>query len=190
MSPKSNELKQALERTQAALAQTLDEACEKDVAEESTGELIRLEELLNEAATSAKEAISLRRRLGAERARGVPLAREDADATRRADDQPSEEGEKIREFRDARGTLWRVWEVPPEQLDRSRPGAYAGEFESGWLCFEDADGSERRRLPSYPSDWSSLTNADLESLNAQAKPVTRKRRGQGNSSDERDPGTP
>ena len=176
MSPEPTELKQALERTQESLEQTLAEACDPDVSTEDTGELIRLEELLNDAATAAKEAISLRRRLGAERAKdGTADDRPAAIAAERHADQPVADAEKLRELRDASGREWRVWEVAREQLQRARPGTYAGEFEGGWLCFEAVDGGERRRLPSYPADWRSLSRAELEALLTQAKPATRKR---------------
>ena len=157
MSPANQkELKAALHRTQAELKETLTEACDQqDVSDENTGELIRLEELLSDATTAAKEAISLRRRLGAEREKEKGPA------------------EKVREIEDAAGRVWRVWEVPLDQLDRSRPGVYAGEFERGWLCFETADAAERRRLPSYPANWRTIPDAELRTLLAQAKPAAR-----------------
>jgi hypothetical protein len=185
MSPEPTELKQALARTQESLEQTLAEACDPQVSKEDTGELIRLEELLNDAATSAKEAISLRRRLGAERDKdelGGPRPAPEGRAP--ASDQPVE-AEKLRELRDVSGREWRVWEVAREQLERARPGTYAGEFEGGWLCFEAADGGERRRLPAYPSNWRSLTRAELETLLAQARPAARRRGAGGRDETER-----
>ena len=176
MSPDQQELKDALSRTHADLERSLEEACDdQEVSAEDTGELIRLEEVLNDAASSAKQAISLRRRLSAERAkrgqsRGAPS--DQAAADRPAGAEP----EKIREIVDRSGRAWRVWEVPREQLDRTRPGAYAGDFEQGWLCFESATGEERRRLPSYPANWRSLPDARLVALLDEAKPAPPRRK--------------
>jgi hypothetical protein len=165
MNPEPKELKDALSRTHAD--------------EENTGELIRLEEVLNDAASSAKKAISLRRRLSVERTKrgqGGGTASDRAPTDRAA----GGESEKIREIVDGSGRPWRVWEVPPEQLDRTRPGAYAGDFEKGWLCFESGNGQERRRLPSYPANWRSLPVPKLLALLDEAKPVPpRRKRGTG-----------
>lgn len=63
----------ALRQVEEELASQLDEACEAtDVAGESTGELIRLEETLSFAARTAKEAVSLRRRIHGESDNGAP----------------------------------------------------------------------------------------------------------------------
>lgn len=189
VSPHPDPLKPALERVQTELSARLDEACSKHAPDESTGELIKLEELLTEAAQAAKEAISIRRRLRVDREQGVATA--DADAP------PDAAGEGVRDFTDASGRAWSVWEVPAEQLSaRSRPGAYAGEYQSGWLAFESADGVERRRLPDYPRDWRELSNERIETLCRSARLVTRRRRpevdqgiGASPDSEERDPPT-
>ena len=178
MSAEPEHLKPALERAQTELDARLTEACSQHAADESTGELIKLEELLSDAAQAAKEAISIRRRLGVERERRSATAR--ADEAR----QGAEEG--VREFVDIDGRAWQVWEVPPEQLSaRSRPGAYAGDFETGWLAFEEIDGGERRRMPHYPRNWRELGNDEIERLCREARPVTRRRRanGEGHASD-------
>lgn len=169
MSPDPDPLKPALERAQTELDARLAEACTKHAADESTGELIKLEELLTDAAQAAKEAISIRRRLGVERDRGTTAERVDGGTGE------SEGG--VRDFVDATGRTWHVWEVPPEQLSaRSRPGAYAGEYETGWLAFESVDGAERRRLPNYPRTWRELGAEGIEALCRDARPVTRRRR--------------
>ena len=180
MRPEPDQLRPALERVQNELDSRLAEACENHGADESTGQLIRLEELLTNAAEAAKEAISIRRRLGADRR---------ASSTEGAQGQagPADTVEGIRDFVDANGRLWHVWEVPPEQLStRARPGTYAGEFEGGWLAFESGDGAERRRLPGYPREWRELTNDLIEGLCRDAKPVARKKRAL--SSEETDQG--
>jgi hypothetical protein len=134
--------------------------------------LIKLEELLSDAAQAAKEAISIRRRLGVERER--------RSATARAEQASQDPEEGVREFVDTDGRAWQVWEVPPEQLSaRSRPGAYAGDYESGWLAFESPDGGERRRLPHYPRNWRELDPGAIERLCREARPVTRRRRPNG-----------
>jgi hypothetical protein len=182
--PEPEQLRPALERAQTELDANLAEACDNHAADESTGKLIRLEELLTDAANAAKEAISIRRRLSADRERdaapeGPPTV---GDASAHA---PQGAAEGIRDFVEANGTLWRVWEVPPEQLNaRARPGPFAGQFEGGWLAFESADGSERRRLPGYPRDWYHLANEQIEALWQDAHPVTRRRRGTSVESDE------
>lgn len=57
-------LQPILQQVEEELHAQLDEVCDrKDVHEESTGELIRLEEALSVAAEAAKETISLRRRI-------------------------------------------------------------------------------------------------------------------------------
>ena len=178
------QLRPALKRAQTELDANLAEACDTHAADESTGKLIRLEELLTDAAAAAKEAISIRRRLGADRQRDsspeAPATGAGASVT-----APDESGEGIREFVDASGTLWRVWEVPAEQLNaRARPGPFAGDFEGGWLAFESADASERRRLPGYPSDWYHLANENIEALCRDAQPVTRRKRGTSAETDE------
>jgi hypothetical protein len=174
--PEPEQLKPALERAQTTLESSLAEACSAHEADESTGKLIRLEELLTDAAQAAKEAISIRRRLGADRRREVPG---DRAATGGSADRPSTEApEGIRDFVDATGRLWHVWEVPAEQLSaRARPGTYAGDFVGGWLAFESDDAAERRRLPGYPREWRELTNDRIEALCRDAMPVTRRKRG-------------
>lgn len=172
MSAEPEHLKPALERAQTELEARLSEACSQHAADESTGELIKLEELLSDAAQAAKEAISIRRRLGVERERRTAAVQTEQATV------GAEEG--VREFVDTEGRQWQVWEVPPEQLSaRSRPGAYAGEFEFGWLAFESPDGGERRRLPHYPRNWRELDAHEIERLCLEARPVTKRRRPNG-----------
>jgi len=169
--PEPEQLRPALDRAQNELDSRLAEACGQHGSDESTGELIKLEEILTEAALAAKEAISIRRRLGVERDKDASAAQSQAEG--------SELGPPVgvRDFVDAEGRAWHVWEVPPEQLSaRSRPGVYAGEYQSGWLAFETADGEERRRLPRYPREWREIDGQGIESLCREAQPVTRRLR--------------
>ncbi len=191
MRQEPEQLRPALERAQTELDARLAEACENHAADESTGKLIRLEELLTDAAQAAKEAISIRRRLGADRRRTDAPSESDEESAQstthnaelstagihRSEPRKDTSIEGIRDFVDADGKLWHVWEVPAEQLSaRARPGTYAGEFESGWLAFESGDGAERRRLPGYPREWQRLPNERIEALCRDAHPVLKRRR--------------
>jgi hypothetical protein len=69
--PHENEsLRPMLHEAHESLEDALDEACASKPAEqETTGEMIRLEESLSMAAEAAKRAVSIRRRLRDERER-------------------------------------------------------------------------------------------------------------------------
>jgi hypothetical protein len=76
-------------------------------------------------------------------------------------------------FTDSTGRSWRVWNV-------ERAGSVAGrgdyldpQYRGGWLVFESTFGNERRRLPDFPADWASYTQAQLEALCEVAAPATR-----------------
>ena len=167
-------LELALREAEARLDEDLEEACDtENAAKETTGELIRLEETLVDAATAAKEAITLRRqrRQRAEAATGHQP--EDVSAHR-----PSDLGAGVRQLRDPAGRAWQVWRVTPSQA-RSREDAerYLGEYQAGWLVFEALEGGERRRLVSFPTDWQGLSDADLLGLLERAAPARRRESG-------------
>ena len=64
MSQPEESLRPMLRSVEADLATRLQEACDAGAdGDESTGELIRLEETLTLAAQAAKQAVSIRRRL-------------------------------------------------------------------------------------------------------------------------------
>jgi hypothetical protein len=188
-----------LNAAQSELAKHLDEACaHDDVDEESTAQLVRLEESLTEAAMAAKQAVSLRRRLRTDRSRDSAGDSDDEprDADRSVARQPSIERRSsgspetsaqpsaVREFRDARGILWRAWAVTPGDMNRDRPlDNRLGEYSAGWLAFESEDGSQRRRLPHHPEDWSHRTNHALEMLLDAAEPVRARRKQPGDDAD-------
>lgn len=161
-----------LHDAESDLAQRLEEACAMhDVHDESTGELMRLEETLLEAARAAKQAVSVRRRIRALDGDGT-----DATATggQRADD---EEPDSVRDFVDESRVEWRVWEVIPGQAQTpARAGHAFGEFQSGWLAFEAVASGMRRRLREYPRDWNRLSNDALEELLQRAEPARTSRR--------------
>jgi hypothetical protein len=186
-------LRPMLEAAQSDLAKALDEACaHDDLDEESTAQLMRLEESLSEAAQAAKQAVSLRRRLRTDRQidatesdRAEAEAESDRTVTRpptierRSSGSPtgSDAPSSVREFRDARGVLWRAWAVMPAQIHPDRPlDNRLGEYTNGWLAFESEDGSQRRRLPHHPEDWAHRTNHALEMLLESAEPVRTRRR--------------
>jgi hypothetical protein len=82
----------------------------------------------------------------------------------------------LREFTDAQGVHWRVWDLTPDDAHSMSAGptafhidAFIGDYEDGWLCFESP--RERRRLPHFPSDWANLPPAELERLLSQARPT-------------------
>lgn len=72
----------------------------------------------------------------------------------------------LREFVDAAGRRWRVWETIPTR------GTGLGEFGNGWLTFDD--GAERRRLAPVPEGWPRFSDERLESLARIAKPSLRR----------------
>jgi hypothetical protein len=137
----------ALKQTEAELAEKLEEACEpetRQVSDESTAKIAKLSDSLLAAARAAKDVVSLRQRRHQQRGpRGTP-------------------GGDIREFTDRDGKAWRVWAVTPT-LSRRRE-ASLGEFEQGWLAFETLDEDARKRLPHYPADWLTMSEAKLQEL--------------------------
>jgi hypothetical protein len=141
----------ALQQTEAELVEKLDEACvpeSREVSDESTDELAKLSDTLLAAARAAKEVIMLRRR---RRQEGAAIS-------------DTAEGEAIREFTDRDGKAWRVWAVTPTHLKASKREATLGEFEHGWLAFETLDEVARKRLPHYPADWATVSEAKLQEL--------------------------
>src|SRR5688500_12428860 len=79
----------------------------------------------------------------------------------------------LREFRDSKGVVWKVWSVTPDSLDkRTTAEDYMKDWQDGWLCFECPE--SRRRLASFPPGWEELEDAELESLLARAQPVKRR----------------
>lgn len=60
-----------------------------------------------------------------------------------------------REFQDAAGISWTVWETYP-----SRPEVVDGAWRSGWLTFQS--GTARRRLAPIPKGWMEAPASRLE----------------------------
>lgn len=77
-----------------------------------------------------------------------------------------------REFTDADGVQWAVWDVRPSiSTDGvSAPGNLLGEDAShGWLAFQCT--RERRRFYMPPDDWERFTDEQLARLCRHAVPV-------------------
>jgi hypothetical protein len=156
-----------LRDAELTLEHALTEACAAPPASKAdTGELIKVEEVLQVASEAAKRAISLRRRRRADKARRASrLALGDAEAAASA-------STTHRTFADAQGVTWDVFAVYPE----SRPSAHLqlrGTFQQGWLCFDS--GAEKRRLSPIPDDWQRLTEHDLARLLERADVASSKR---------------
>lgn len=75
----------------------------------------------------------------------------------------------IREFTDAAGVAWRVWNTTP------MPGAvFEQSHKTGWLTFESA--TERRRLAPIPAGWEEAPVERLD-LMCRASEVVRRAKG-------------
>ena len=183
-SPEPDPLRPMLATVEGELETRLAEVCAHEVADESTAELVRLEETLFEAARAAKQAVSLRRRLRSESDSESTLADEaPASSSPALSMAPADAG--VRELRDSNGVEWRIWPVTAEQMHASRSGGeHLGEYKDGWLTFEAVSGDERRRLPHYPSDWNEITDQMLERLLDRAERVRKPKRGSPGKEDE------
>ena len=73
----------------------------------------------------------------------------------------------LREFTDATGSTWRVWETRP--IGRT----LGPEFWHGWLVF--AHGAVRRRLVPIPEGWAELPEGELRRLCLEADPGVQRR---------------
>jgi len=173
-------LEPALRRAEAEVARHLEEACDdiaqKDLSQESLDELLRLENELLAAARAVDETVRLRRKLGQQ----PTTAREPREATgavAAASPPPTEEapGCRLRDFTDAEGKEWRVWEVRPGSTGRRiHPERYLDEYVKGWLAFECLGDETRKRLASHPADWFGMPDADLGELLPRAVDVPKR----------------
>ena len=170
--PLRAELRKAEEELEEALA----EACAAPPAGEAdTGELIRVEEMLEVATDAAKRAVSLRRRRRADDAertdradrklRGGQAVMADAEAA-------ASPGATHRTIIDARGVSWDVFAVHPEAR-LSPHSQLRGTFSQGWLCYDS--GTDKRRLSPIPENWQSLSDAELERIAERAEVAPRRR---------------
>jgi hypothetical protein len=76
----------------------------------------------------------------------------------------------LREFTDAAGSLWRVWDVRPEKMHApTRAEDHLQSVINGWLAFEPAAGGEKRRLSPIPARWERATESELAGMLEQAQ---------------------
>ena len=177
----AHDVRPALRKAEAELARHLEEACEDidrdNIGDESTDELVRLEEELLAAARAVDQAVRLRRKLGdAKETRStesrVPAAQPPSPAG-----SADTAGTRVREFRTASGSEWRVWEVRPGAGGRPiRPQLYPPDYAQGWLAFELLSGQGRKRLPKFAQEWTAAAEADLETMLNQAVDVPNRKR--------------
>jgi hypothetical protein len=168
----------ALRRAEAAVAQHLEEACEdrENISEESTDELLRLEEELLAAARAVDEAVKLRRKLGDAEGAAEKQTATPGTSGSPGDSPASTASTRVREFRTRSGSEWRVWEVRPGAGGRERrPELYPVDYLEGWLAFELLQGERRKRLPKFAAEWSRGPDTDLEQLLEQAVDVPKRK---------------
>jgi hypothetical protein len=145
-----------LDETQRALVVALEEACAADLSKLDTGELIRIEETLEVASKAAKEAVSMRLRLGSQSGR--------ASGTAPAASKPAADASAAiphRVFEDDTGKRWHAFAVQAATAMSGRAGLPTA-FQNGWLAFDSAD--EVRRLAPIPEGWVHLPVAELRLL--------------------------
>lgn len=165
-----------LRAAEATLRQALVEACLiKHPSRANTGELIRLDEVLQIAGDAAKRAIAIRRRRrldDLQRTEAAAMA--DAEAT-------ASLGSAHRSLVDAHGVKWDVFAVHPAPHDAPR-SPLPPAFEHGWLCFESR--AEKRRLAPIPREWELFDDRELERLSQRAERAVSPRRRRAQDSDE------
>lgn len=70
----------------------------------------------------------------------------------------------MREFVDAKGRAWTVYEVQRQTRVRGPLDPLPKFFHAGWLVFEAEGGRRKRRLAPIPEDWRGRSDAELETL--------------------------
>jgi hypothetical protein len=176
--PDRDPVNPALIRAEAELVHHLDEACEdvegKDLSQESMDELLRLEDELLSAARALREAVRLRRQLGEQPKTGPEAQRRTGSAPAPTPEEAP--GCRLRDFVDAEGREWRVWEVRPGSSGRpANPERYLGEYVKGWLAFECLRDEARKRLPNHPPDWFRMPDAEIDRLLPRAVDVPKRK---------------
>jgi hypothetical protein len=147
----------AIRDAEHAARRRLTEVCASTALTGSdTGELVRVDALLQQASYALKRVIKLRRGRRAD-----TTAREAALAAM-ADLEESASAEAThRLLRDGRGVRWDVFAVYTDARIAAR-WRLEPPFSRGWLCFESA--GEKRRLAPIPPEWQRLGNAQLAAL--------------------------
>src|SRR5437773_11396560 len=80
----------------------------------------------------------------------------------------------VREFIDTEGVAWRAWDIRPESIHPVTRGEdyLADCYVVGWIVFENASASEKRRLCPYPIRWARSSVAQLREMLSRAEPVS------------------
>jgi hypothetical protein len=161
----SNHDVSAIRDAQHVVERTLTEACaSRALADANTGELLRLDALLNLASDALKRAIVLRRRKRADDA-----VRDAALMAAMADLEAEATGEAThRILRDKHGVRWDVFAVYTNAGIAARWHLRAP-YSQGWLCFDSL--GEKRRLAPVPPQWYRLGNSQLVALGEIAEVV-------------------
>jgi hypothetical protein len=149
-------LRPKLEEAQRALDAALEEACETDVNNADSSELIRLEESLTVARDAAKQAISVLRRLHQEQA-----------------EIQTTDPAAHRSFTDERGVQWDAFEVYPSRATRGR-STLPPPYQEGWLSMQCPEGI--RRLTPIPQGWRDLSREQFCELLEKAALAPRRTR--------------
>lgn len=77
----------------------------------------------------------------------------------------------LREFTDATGNAWRVWDTRPVT------GRVRAEYQRGWLTFEQGEEvASRRRLAPIPDRWEEMPEHELRRLCLAAPPEQPRKR--------------
>jgi hypothetical protein len=182
--PPHDVLQPLLRDAEAELRRRLQEACEseaKGVASGSVSEIRQLEDALLSAAVAAENKLTLRRHIKRQdttqrASRDASTAKESASASESAIDSTNASGAEapavvatgLREFKDSLGQSWRAWTVTPGLSRMGRAKHFLGDFQLGWVCFENPAAGARRRLPGHPERWSELSEKELDTLLQQA----------------------
>ena len=77
----------------------------------------------------------------------------------------------MKNFRDASGTDWTVFEVRRNVAAKGDWSYLPTGYSDGWLCFECA--TAKKRLVQYPPGWREFNDAALEKLLGLAQPAPR-----------------
>jgi hypothetical protein len=177
MSKPPQELLQPLLRdAEAELRRRLHQACEAEargIENESASEIRQLEDALLAAAVAAENTLTLRRHIkrhdarppteGAAAPAGASVAASTSDTTTTGALVTG-----LREFTDRAGQSWRAWAVTPGLSRMGRTKHFLGDFQLGWVCFENPAAGARRRLPGHPDRWGELNDQELDTLLNQA----------------------
>lgn len=76
----------------------------------------------------------------------------------------------LREFTDADGVGWVVWNVQPDRAG-ARARFVSPDLAHGWLCFQSVRG-DRLRLKPTPPNWATWSETALRQALQHAQPVS------------------